>query len=136
MTARAWPIDSCCAWPLRVSAQASTRLRGGPPPARPPRPCPRPCPAGAAFCCEPAADCGCCAGCANASTPQTVTVSAATVARLTRYVCVTEPFSYHEPLRIEGTKPRSHGLLIKRFVASCLCDLHREAYPWHPRNRT
>ena len=44
MIASAWPTDSCCAWPLRVSAQASTRLRAGAPPARPPRPCPRPRP--------------------------------------------------------------------------------------------
>src|SRR5262249_22575954 len=37
--ASAWPTDSCCATPLRVSAQASTRFLGGPPP-RPPRPWP------------------------------------------------------------------------------------------------
>src|SRR5215831_17462401 len=46
MTASACDTESCCAMPLRVSAQASTTLRpaGRPRPPRPP-PCPRPpCP--------------------------------------------------------------------------------------------
>src|SRR3954468_3450221 len=121
-------MDSCCACPLRVSAQASSFLRGGPAMPRPPRPCPLPCPAGAAVCPRPAGGAvgGCV--CAAAMTVPITTANAASEKRV-RLEIKLEP-ELHDT-RIAGTEdpPEVRAVQAGRRVVEVGLVQHVEHFP-------